>query len=76
MKPRLFPAGLEKERKPIKINSVNFIKMSDRDSVVTVDELDESEDRGHDRGKESRRDGFEGGRDRSEGVYWCHRRKL
>ena len=44
--------------------------MSDRDSVVTVDELDDSDDRGHERGKESRRDGFEGGRDRSEGVYW------
>lgn len=40
--------------------------MSDRDSVVTVDELDDSDDRGHERGKESRRDGFEGGRDRSE----------
>lgn len=40
--------------------------MSDRDSVVTVDELDESDDRGHERSKESRRDGYEGGRDRFE----------
>lgn len=42
--------------------------MSDRDSVVTVDELDEADDREEERGKESRRDGFGGGRDRYGGL--------